>query len=74
VIVGFPSETEEELSDTINTCNAVNFDWIWCHGFSARPGTPASAYPGRLSDQAVLERVSLFQAGINKKESVILDF
>jgi tRNA A37 methylthiotransferase MiaB len=74
VIVGFPSETTEELGETIKFCNDVNFDWIWCHGFSSRPGTPASTLPGQLSSEDVLERVSLFKAGINKKGSVILDF
>jgi len=73
VIVGFPSETTAELGDTIKICNEVNFDWIWCHGFSSRPGTPASTLPGQLSPEEVLERVSLFKAGINKQESVILD-
>jgi MiaB/RimO family radical SAM methylthiotransferase len=74
VIVGFPSETIEELRDTINFCNIVNFDWIWCHGFSSRPGTSASALPGQLSQDEVLERVRLFKASVKKKESVILDF
>lgn len=74
VIVGFPSETAEELQDTINICNEVNFDWIWCHGFSPRPGTSAAALPGQLSAEEVLERVNLFKESINKKGSVILDF
>jgi tRNA A37 methylthiotransferase MiaB len=74
VIVGFPSETIAELRDTIELCNDVGFDWIWCHGFSPRPGTPAAALPGQLSEEEVLERVSLFASGISKKEAVILDF
>ncbi len=74
VIVGFPSETSKELADTVKFCNEVNFDWIWCHGFSSRPGTPAEDFPGQLSEAQVLERVSQFRAGIQKKGAVILDF
>jgi MiaB/RimO family radical SAM methylthiotransferase len=74
VIVGFPSETPEELRDTINLCNEVNFDWIWCHGFSSRPGTAAATFPGQLSQEEVFERVNLFKNSITKKGSVILDY
>lgn len=74
VIVGFPSETIEELKDTINFCNDLNFDWIYCHGFSARPGTPAANLPGQLTEEEVLARVGLFRDGIKNKDSVVLDF
>ena len=73
VIVGFPSETIDEFRDTINICNEVNFDWIWCHGFSARPGTPAWGFPGQLSADDVFERVNLFRKNIKRKGTVILD-
>ncbi len=74
VIIGFPSETAGDLGDTVDACNEVGFDWIWCHGFSPRPGTPAATLPGQLSPPEVLERIALFQSGIHKRESVILDF
>ncbi|MCL2342546.1 MAG: tRNA (N6-isopentenyl adenosine(37)-C2)-methylthiotransferase MiaB, partial [Firmicutes bacterium] len=74
VIVGFPSEATEELEDTINLCNDLNFDWIYCHGFSARPGTLAATLPGQLSEEEVMERVRLFQESIKEKASVVLDF
>ena len=74
VIVGFPSETDEELNETIRLCNEVDFDWVWCHGFSPRPGTPAASLPGQLSPDAVQGRVNLFKASIHKPGAVILDF
>jgi tRNA A37 methylthiotransferase MiaB len=74
VIVGFPSETLEELQDTIRVCNDVQFDWVWCHGFSPRPGTPAAELPGQLSQAETLARVGRFKAGIEKRGAVILDF
>ena len=74
VIVGFPSETEEELKDTVDFCNDMKFDWIYCHGFSARPGTPAAELPDRLSDEEVMKRVADFRDSINDRDSVVLDF
>ena len=73
VIVGFPSESEEDFNETVQLCNDVGFDWVWCHGFSPRPGTPACDLPGQLSKEQVFERVDRFRASILKKESVILD-
>jgi tRNA-2-methylthio-N6-dimethylallyladenosine synthase len=73
VIVGFPSETMEELRDTINICNEVAFDWIWCHGFSVRPGTLASTFSGQLSADDINERVNLFKNSIQRKGRVVLD-
>ncbi len=74
VIVGFPSESEDELQDTVDFCNDMSFDWIYCHGFSARPGTPAADLPNQLSEGEVMERVTRFREKINDKGSVVLDF
>ena len=48
LIVGFPSETVEELNETIAFCSQIEFDWVWCHSFSARPGTPAGILSGQI--------------------------
>lgn len=74
VIVGFPSETVEETNDTIKFCNDLNFDWIYCHGFSARPGTLAATLPEQLTTEEVMARVALVKEGIINKDSVVLDF
>ncbi|MBR7033264.1 MAG: radical SAM protein [Clostridia bacterium] len=74
VIVGFPSETEEELKDTIDICNLMKFDWIYCHGFSPRPGTPAADLPGQYTEEEVMEKVDRFRDGIADRDSVVLDF
>lgn len=56
LIVGFPSETIDELNETIKFCSDVGFDWIWCHSFSARPDTPAALLPNKISDDEILRR------------------
>jgi threonylcarbamoyladenosine tRNA methylthiotransferase MtaB len=67
IIVGFPSETEEELYDTIEFCEQVGFDWVYCHGFSARPGTVAAELPGQLSPEEILERSRLVRSRLYDK-------
>ncbi len=74
VILGFPSETDEEFQGTLKFCNEVGFDWIYCHNFSARPGTRAADLPDQLPNEVVQERMNHFQAGIYKKGAVIFDF
>lgn len=42
VIVGFPTETDEEFEDTISVLEEVRFDNIYSFIYSKRPGTPAA--------------------------------
>ncbi len=41
VIVGFPSETEEEFMDTVRLFERMSFDMAYISMYSARTGTPA---------------------------------
>jgi threonylcarbamoyladenosine tRNA methylthiotransferase MtaB len=70
IIAGFPSETEEELNDTIEFCEQVDFDWIYCHDFSARPGTVAAKLPGQFSPEEILERSRLVRSRLPNKTFV----
>lgn len=70
VIVGFPSETIEELNETINFCNQVNFDWVYCHSFSTRPDTCAASLPDQLSSEEILSRSLLFKSMLSSKSLV----
>lgn len=42
IIVGFPGETEEEFSDTLELCKKVRFDAMFTFIYSKRKGTPAA--------------------------------
>ena len=42
IIVGFPSETEEDFNDTIDLINYCKFDGAYTFIFSPREGTPAA--------------------------------
>ncbi len=43
VIVGFPSETEEEFEETISLIEQVHYDSLFTFIFSPRTGTPAAS-------------------------------
>ncbi|MGC8723970.1 MAG: tRNA (N6-isopentenyl adenosine(37)-C2)-methylthiotransferase MiaB [Acidobacteriota bacterium] len=42
VIVGFPSETEEDFQQTLNVVRQVEYDTLFSFRYSPRPGTPAA--------------------------------
>ena len=56
IIVGFPSETEEDFAKTLDFCKEAKFAEIHVFPFSPRPNTPAY-YMKDLSPQIKKERV-----------------
>jgi len=48
VIVGFPGETEEDFSATLDVMRAGGFDQAFTFIYSPREGTPAAAMKGRV--------------------------
>ena len=57
LIVGFPGETEEDFSDTINTLKEINFTKIHTFPYSIREGTPASLMDNQVNSLIKKERV-----------------
>jgi tRNA-2-methylthio-N6-dimethylallyladenosine synthase len=56
IIVGFPSETEEDFARTRELFEAVNYDMAYIFKYSVRSGTPAAALPGQVPDEVKEER------------------
>jgi tRNA-2-methylthio-N6-dimethylallyladenosine synthase len=50
VIVGFPSETEDDFSQTLETVHAARFDFAYMFRYSLRPGTKAADISPRVSE------------------------
>ena len=70
LIVGFPSETIDDLEETINFCQRAGFDWVWCHNFSARPETPAAVLPDPISAEEIHRRVRWVRSRLGRKSMV----
>ena len=56
IIVGFPSETEEDFAETLKAVEAAAFDAAFTFQYSARPGTKAAAFPDQIPQDVVTER------------------
>ena len=58
VIVGFPSETEEDFLDTLDVLNRARFDMVYAFKYSQREGTPAARMPEQIDASIKEERVA----------------
>ncbi|MGH2807910.1 MAG: radical SAM protein, partial [Actinomycetota bacterium] len=56
IIVGFPSETEEEFADTLSLVEEVRYDAAFTFQYSPRPMTEAAEHDGHLPKGIVQER------------------
>ncbi|MEN3034368.1 MAG: tRNA (N6-isopentenyl adenosine(37)-C2)-methylthiotransferase MiaB [Aquificaceae bacterium] len=58
VIVGFPSETEEDFGWTLEVLKEVEFEQVFSFKFSPRPETPAYDMPFEVPDEVKTSRMS----------------
>ena len=61
IIVGFPSESEEDFAHTIDVVQKVGFEQIFSFKYSPRPLTPAKDYPNQVDDVTASKRLSYLQ-------------
>ena len=57
VIVGFPGETEENFSETVDFCREARFLRLHVFPYSPRPGTPAATFPDQVPGEEKHRRV-----------------
>ncbi|MGH3523501.1 MAG: tRNA (N6-isopentenyl adenosine(37)-C2)-methylthiotransferase MiaB, partial [Mycobacterium sp.] len=56
LIVGFPGETEEDFTATLDVVRAARFSAAFTFQYSKRPGTPAAELDGQLPKDVVQQR------------------
>lgn len=56
VIVGFPGETAEEFSESLDFVKQIGFDGGHVFTYSPREGTPAASYPNQVPQSIKRER------------------
>jgi threonylcarbamoyladenosine tRNA methylthiotransferase MtaB len=56
VIVGFPGETDDEFSETLEFVRSMHFAGGHVFSYSARPGTPAARMKGQVRGEVVKAR------------------
>ncbi|WP_446425298.1 tRNA (N6-isopentenyl adenosine(37)-C2)-methylthiotransferase MiaB [Mailhella sp.] len=67
LIVGFPSETEEEFEDTLKAIDSCGFMSSFSFCYSDRPGTRASAMPFKIPHEVQLQRLERLQTLQNER-------
>ncbi len=68
-IIGFPDEQESDFQDTMNLINDIGFDHSFSFIYSARPGTPASAFVDSVTAETKKERLKIVQDRLRELES-----
>ncbi len=71
IIVGFPGETDSDFEATMALVEEVGFDQSFSFIYSARPGTPAAAFPDDLTRDEKLARLDRLQTQINAQAAAI---
>ena len=72
VIVGFPTETEEDFLSTVNLLEKVEFDGAFTFVYSPREGTKAAAMEGQIPEDVKKDRIMRlveFQNERNRRQS-----
>ncbi len=71
VIVGFPTETEEEFQETLNLARQIEFDQAFVFRYSPRRDTPAATMEGQHAEKEKERRnqelLAIVNAGIKRK-------
>lgn len=77
IIVGFPTETEEEFMETYRQLEKIEYDVAYIYSYSPRKGTPATRWKDDIPEEVKedrLQRLLQLQEGINaKKRQAALD-
>jgi threonylcarbamoyladenosine tRNA methylthiotransferase MtaB len=67
VIVGFPTETEEDFAQTFEVIEKSPLNWLHVFPYSPRPGTPAEKIKERVPETVVKHRSNMLRRLIEKK-------
>ncbi|MBQ9832165.1 MAG: tRNA (N6-isopentenyl adenosine(37)-C2)-methylthiotransferase MiaB [Clostridia bacterium] len=59
IIVGFPTETDEDFNDTLNIVKAAYFAAAYTFMYSPRAGTPAAKMAGQIPQNIKSERLKI---------------
>ena len=71
IIVGFPSETEEEFSETLDAVRDLMFDSAYMFAYSKREGTGAASMPELISPAEKSSRLKRLIEAQNSVSSMI---
>ncbi len=68
VIVGFPSESDEDFEDTMDVLEQVKFEQMFSFVYSPRPNTPATTYKEQVEPKVAKDRLMRLQ---NRHDEIV---
>ena len=68
IICSFPTETEEELKETVSYLKSIGFLHIHAFSYSKRPNTPAAEMDGQIPEEIKKHRMRYFLDECQKME------
>jgi tRNA-2-methylthio-N6-dimethylallyladenosine synthase len=71
IIVGFPGETDQDFTATMDLIADVGFDQSFSFIYSRRPGTPAAALPDEVPREVKQQRLEILQQRLNQQARAI---
>ena len=66
IIIGFPGETEEDFTETLDLIEKVRFDYAYTFLYSKRKGTPAAEYGDQVDEEIKKDRFNRLAECQNK--------
>ena len=72
VIVGFPTETDEEFLDTLRFIEQANFDLGVIFPISLKPGKKAAMIQPRISSEVIQERMTVARKHLKEKNNRVV--
>jgi tRNA-2-methylthio-N6-dimethylallyladenosine synthase len=70
-IIGFPGETDEDFSATMQLIDEIGFDHSFSFIYSARPGTPAADLEDKTPMEVKKKRLAILQGRISQQATRI---
>ncbi|MEG6506582.1 MiaB/RimO family radical SAM methylthiotransferase [Nitratidesulfovibrio sp. 1201_IL3209] len=72
ILTGFPGETDGEFRETLDFVDALPLTYAHVFPYSRRPGTPAAAMQGQLSQEVKKRRAAKLRGAVAAKKSAFL--
>lgn len=66
IIVGFPSETEEDFEETLDIVRTLKFDLAYTFNYSKRESTPAALLDNQVEEEVKFDRLHRLNALVNE--------
>lgn len=66
IIVGFPTETEEDFQETMDLVRKSNFEGAFTFIYSRRKGTPAATYESDITEEIAKDRLHRLNELVNE--------